>query len=269
MTDFLSIETYDADAGDPGAMDRLRGGETGAIVLRGVYPQAALAALPPRLEANAPGFVKTTFPPAFHAYFYGINLNLAAADLDPYFAAEPAFRERLAALDLGGAPLEERVCGLLSQLDNGRPYAAAPGPQAGERHFFTTIRAHETGGYIPPHFDNEAALRPTYRHIARLCEPEIYSFVLCLDQAEAGGALEVYDLTSEQHRDLRNLDGSRKPDLSQVAKTSIRLAPGEMVVLHSSRYLHGVQRVEGARTRWTVCSFMARARDGDAVYAWG
>lgn len=268
------LKTLICDASDPAlspdAMARLRAGDLGAVIVRGVYPKDALAALPAQLAANTPDFIKTTFPPAFCAYFYGINLNLASRDLAPYFAAEPAFRARLAALDFGGAPLQSRICDLLSKLDQDRPYGAAPGP-AGTRHFFTTLRAHLTGGYIPAHFDNEAAVRPTYAHIAALCEPDIYSFVLCIDQAKAGGALDVYDVTADIGADaFQNRDRAiPKPDLNGVAKVSIRLEPGEMVILHSSRYLHGVSKVEGDRTRWTACSFMALAKDGSQVYCWG
>ncbi|MEO1639662.1 MAG: 2OG-Fe(II) oxygenase [Pseudomonadota bacterium] len=269
---FLKIITSAANdlAGRADAMSALRRGDLGAIIVKNVYPAEALAQLPERLATNAPGFVKTTFPPAFCAYFYGINLNLASRDLAPYFAAEPAFRDQLSALDFGGAPLEERVTAILSALDENRPYSAAPGPD-GARHFFTTLRAHETGGYIPPHFDNEAAIRPTYKHIAALCEPDIYSFVLCIDQAEAGGALDVYNVTAEtdaQHFVNRDT-GRPKRDLSRAEKVSIRLDPGEMIILHSSRYLHGVAKVEGARTRWSVCSFMALSKDGSEVFCWG
>ena len=269
------LKTLDIEADDPqapaDAMVRLRRGDLGAIVLRDVFPPAALAALPPKLASNDFDLIKTTFPPAFHAYFYGINLNLADPDMDAYFAAEPDFREKLAQIDFGGAPLQGRISSVLSRLDEGRPYGAAPGAAAGQQHFFTTIRAHLTGGYIPPHFDNEAAVRPTYRHISALCDHDIYSFVLCIDQAEAGGALDIYDLDAAKGADsFRNRDGGRgKPDLSQVEKTSIRLQPGEMVILHSSRYLHGVSKVEGDRTRWTVCSFMALAKDGRQVFCWG
>lgn len=270
---FLKIETYQADdltqAGT--AISRLRDNEIGAIILKDVYPKDSLAKLPALLAANTPDFITTTFPAAFCAYFYGINLNLADRNLAPYFAAEPAFREKLAALDFGGAPAQDRICSLLSQLDQDRPYGAAPGPNPGEHHFFTTLRAHLTGGYIPAHFDNEAALRPTYKHIAALCEPDIYSFVLCIDQAEAGGALDVYNLTSkEAAADFRNQDGvGKKRDLGDAEHVSIRLEPGEMVILHSSRYLHGVSKVQGDRTRWSMCSFMALARDGTQAYCWG
>jgi hypothetical protein len=273
QSSFLKIETYQADqlAQAAGALGRLRDNETGAIILREVYPKEALAKLPYVLGNNLPDFIKTTFPPAFCAYFYGINLNLAEPDLTPYFAAEPAFRSNLAALEFGGAPLQDRVCTLLSHLDEDRPYGAAPGPHPGEQHFFTTLRAHLTGGYIPAHFDNEAAVRPTYKHIAAMCQPDIYSFVLCIDQAEGGGALDVYNLTSQSAAaDFRNYDAQgHKKDLSTVEHTAIRLEPGEMVILHSSRYLHGVSKVQGDRTRWTACSFMALSRDGSQAFCWG
>jgi len=271
-SDFLTVATFDADdiPAATDAMARLRAHALDAVIVKGVYPADALAKLPPQLAENTPDFVKTTFPPAFCAYFYGINLNLAEPDLEPYFAAEPAFRAQLAEVDFGGAPLEQRVTQILSKLDEDRPYSAAPG-ETGGRHFFTTLRAHLTGGYIPAHFDNEAAIRPTYRHIAALCEPDIYSFVLCIDQAEAGGALEVYNLTADTDANaFRNHDTGRpKHDLAGVEKESIRLQPGEMIILHSSRYLHGVSKVEGGRTRWSVCSFMALAKDGSQVYCWG
>ena len=50
---------------------------------------------------------------------------------------------------------------------------------------------------------------------------------------------------------------------------NIRLAPGDLVLFNSGRYLHRVVPVGGARTRWTVCSFMAEARDGQSVHCWG
>ncbi len=80
-----------------------------------------LKRLPPILAKNALDFVKTSFPPAFRAFFYGINFNLADRGLVPYFAAQPDFRDKLAALDFGGAPLEARITDLLSLLDEGRP----------------------------------------------------------------------------------------------------------------------------------------------------
>jgi hypothetical protein len=270
---FLEIETYQADdlTLARSAIARLRDNDIGAIIIKDVYPKQSLAKLPDLLANNTPDFIKTTFPPAFCAYFYGINLNLADIDMVPYFAAEPAFRAKLAALDLGGLPVQDRICSLMSQMDDDKPYGAAPGPNAGEQHFFTTLRAHLTGGFIPPHFDNEAAIRPTYEHIADLCAPEIYSFVLCLDQAEAGGALDVYNLTSQTAAAaFRNRDTpDQKTDLSDVEHVAIRLEPGEMVILQSSRYLHGVSPVQGDRTRWTMCSFMALSKDGSRAYCWG
>jgi len=269
---FLKIERIDAAnaASVPDALPRLRSGALGALIVENVYPAAHLATLPPLLASNAPGFVVTEFPPAFHAFFYGMNLNLSDPDLVEYFAEEPGFRSRLHAFDLGGPALEPHLTSILSALDEGRPYGAVPGPEPRQRHFFTTLRAHLEGGYIPPHFDNESAMRPSYRYISALCRPEIYSFVLCLQDAEEGGALDVYDVRSaEEAAQFRNIDGGRRGDLSTRDKASIKLRPGEMVLMQSSRFLHGVSRVVGSRTRWTVCSFMALSKDGTRAYCWG
>ncbi|MBS0126813.1 2OG-Fe(II) oxygenase, partial [Thetidibacter halocola] len=156
-------------------------------------------------------------------------------------------------------------------LDDGPAYGAAPGPQPGSRYHFTTIRGHGTGGFIPPHFDNESALRPSYRHLATLIEQSIFSFVLAFSRAEAGGALEFFNLTAADHADrFRNVDGpTPPPSVDGVEKVSIRLAPGDLIAVNSGGYLHRVTPVEGPRTRWTACTFMARSRSGDHVHCWG
>ncbi len=271
MGSFFQLEKVDAD----GPLERrdllgpLRAGELHAVLVRHAYPRAIAEAVVPLLEKNAPGFIRSEFPAAFKASFYGLNLNLAAPDLGPYFAAEPEFREALATML--APPFEERVGAILSALDDGRPYGAAPGPELGQRHFFTTLRAHRTGGFIPEHFDNESAVRPSYRYVARQIEPNIFSFVLAFSRAEAGGALEFFNLRAEEHAaKFRNIDGPvPKPDTSDLERVSIRLAPGDMIVVNSGGFLHRVTPVEGPRTRWTACSFMAPARGGDAVLCWG
>ncbi|MCA8884370.1 MAG: 2OG-Fe(II) oxygenase [Rhodobacteraceae bacterium] len=271
MGNFFRIETVDAEGPLPGTapLAALRAGALHAVLLRHVYPAQAMAEAVQKLDANAPGFVRSDFPAAFKAFFYGLNLNLAAPDLAPYFAAEPAFRAALAGLLRPDA--ETRITGLLQALDDGRRYCAAPGPHPGARYFFTTLRGHGTGGFIPPHFDNESALRPSYRHLAGLIDPGIFSFVLAFSRADAGGALEFFNLRAEDHAArFRNVDGpSPPPSVEGVEKVAIRLAPGDMVVLNSGGYLHRVTPVEGPQTRWTACSFMAPSLSGDRVLCWG
>ena len=265
MADFFRYETVDADASDTGRpLAALRAGELHAVLVRGVYPAAQMPQAVERLEANTPGFVRSSFPDAFKAFFYGLNLNLAS-DLDTYFAAEPAFRASLT----GFLDIERRVTEVLSRLDT-CSYGAAPGP-GDQRYFFTTFRAHATGGFIPPHFDNESAVRPSYRHLRTLIKPSIFSFVLAFSRAEAGGALEFFNLTAEDHAEaFRNIDGpAPPPSVEDHEKVSIRLAPGDMILVNSGGYLHRVTPVEGPRTRWTACSFMAESETGGHVHCWG
>jgi len=224
------------------------------------------------LERNAPGFEQTEFPGPFRSFFYGRNLNLNAPDLDEYFDAAERFQNTLTrfggevGIDIAG-----RVAGLMSALDETRPFEAAPGPQ-GHRHFFTTFRGHMTGGYIPAHFDNEQSLRPSYRHVASAIQGDILSFVVTLAEADAGGMLEVFDLTATDAAGRHLNDDAHlatKPDLAKLRSQAIRVPAGSMIILQSGRRLHRVKPVEGARTRWTMCSFMALSRTGDRTYCWG
>ena len=270
---FLTVDEHAADGpADPAALERLRADEIDALVIHDVVAAGGLAPLAERLESNAPGFPRTEFPGPFRSFFYGMNLNLSEPDLADYFAAEPDFRAALAALTAEeGVDLADRVAATLARFDRGRAYVAAPGPAPGARHHFTTLRGHRPGGYIPVHFDNEQADRPTYRHIAPQIASDIFSFVLTLAEAEAGGQLELFDLRAEAHAGaFRNVDGGRAAvDLDAVQRVALPVPAGAMVLVNSGRLLHRVTPVEGARTRWTMCSFMALERGGDRVLCWG
>jgi hypothetical protein len=230
-----------------------------------------LAAVVERLERHDPPFLQTWFPSKFRSWFFGRNLNLADPGLDDYFDEASLFARQLEALFAPGMNLEARVGGILSALDGGRPFEAAPGALPGQRYMFTTLRAHMEEGYIPPHYDNEQTLRPSYAHLRSLVELHMTSFVLTLQGAEAGGALEVYDLRCEP-QDARPISDDRapvKPNVEGIASVALRIPAGSMIILDSGRYLHRVAPVEGTRKRWTACSFMALSRRHDATYCWG
>lgn len=269
------LRTLDLDAAQvdlhADAFDRLRGGDLQAIVVQGVYAPDVLHACVERLERHDPPFLKTWFPRAFHAWFFGRNVNLADPSLAGYFEEAYQFNTQLETLLPPGLLFTERVGAVLAALDHGRPFVAAPGPHDGEHYMFTTLRAHLEMGYIPAHFDNEMRLRPSYRHLASMVEPHILSFVLALSRSDSGGALEVFDLRCDpDDARLLNDDGaSVKPDISNLPSASFRLPPGSLIVLDSGRYLHRLTRVGGTCTRWTACSFMARSRSHDATYCWG
>jgi hypothetical protein len=269
------LDVLECDARDCGrhadAFARMREGRLQAVVVHGVYDAGTCAEVARRLERGEPAFLKTWFPEKFRAWFLGRNLNLSHPDLAGYFEEAQAFHRQLDELLPPPLGLPARVGALLAALDGGRPFVAAPGPQAGQRYMFTTLRAHPEGGYIPPHFDNEQTLRPTYRHLQTLVEPHMTSFVLAFAQGEGGGALEVFDLCV-QPRDARILSDDHvaaKPDVSTLDAVAFRLPAGSMIVLDSGRYLHRVTPVRGPRTRWSACSFMALSRRHEATYCWG
>ena len=249
---------------------RLRREEFECIIVRNVYRAEECALLRRRLEDADHALPRTSFPPPFRSHFLGMNLNLASADLTGYFKMEPVFRQRLKDLFSGMTHLETRITGILSLLDGCRRYRAVPGPQPGQHHMFTTLRQHLPGGFIPQHFDNEQEFRASYREITPQVVSDIFSFVLAFSQAEAGGALEVFNVRHGGRR-FRMVDGEEdasRLNIEGLESVSFRLAPGEMILFNSGRYLHRLTPVIGATTRWTACSFMADGREGD-VLCWG
>jgi hypothetical protein len=272
MSFFRTVTIAAADAGQsPQILARMRAREIDGIIIKQVYDRATCDAVRVELEAGRHGLIRTDFPAKFAAFFYGINLNLTHPDLREYFAEAPRFRDGISRLLRGQLDLESRITRLLAALDQGCDYAAAPGPARGPDYMFTTIRAHLPGGYIPPHFDDEQAARPSYRHLMSLIQAKLFSFVLAFSQGEDGGALEIFNLQPEQDGQ-RIAVGDRsaaKPDLDALEKVSFRLDPGDMIVFNSGHYLHRVTPVVGASVRWTACSFMAESRIPGHVYCWG
>ena len=272
MSFFRTVTVAAAEAGrSPHILTQMREGAIDGIIVTQVYDPATCEAVRAELEAGQHSLIRTDFPAQFAAFFHGINLNLTHPDLKEYFAEAPRFRDGLSRLLAGRLALELRVTQLLAALDQGCNYAAAPGPAGGPDYMFTTIRAHLPGGYIPAHFDDEQAARPSYRHLMSVIRTRLFSFVLAFSQGEQGGALEIFNLRPEREGQ-RIAVGDRtaaKPDLDAVEKVSFRLDPGDMIVFNSGHYLHRLTPVVGAKTRWTACSFMAESRTPGQVYCWG
>lgn len=265
----IEIEAADAHR-HAHAFDRIRGGDLQAVIVHGVYSPEMLEPVVAQLESNAPGFMQTWFPEKFRSWFYGRNLNLAEPSLAGYFDEAAQFTRQLEALFPAGEGIAARVAGVLASLDHGSPFVAAPGPLPGQHYMFATLRAHQESGYIPAHFDNEQALRPSYAHLRSAVELHMVSFVLTLQMAESGGALQVYDCRCEPVDAVPiSRDGVPKPRVEGLASASFRVPPGAMIILDSGRYLHRVSPVEGARKRWTACGFMALSRRHEAMYCWG
>lgn len=269
------LRTLELDAADAarhaGAFAELRAAALQAIIVHRVYAPAVLQAVVARLERGEPQFLQTWFPEKFRSWFYGRNLNLADPRLAGYFDEAARFHAQLDVLFPAGHGLAGHVGDLLARLDGGQPFVAAPGPAPGTQYMFTTLRAHSENGYLPAHFDNEQRLRASYRHLSTLVELNMMSFVLVLAEPQGGGALEVFDLCvdPEDARLLNDDSASQRPDVGLLESVSFRLPAGTLIVLDSGRYLHRLTPVQGARKRWTACSFMARARSRAATYCWG
>ena len=270
MSSFFPIFSVPAGeaAAHPGVMHRMHQGEVAGILVRDVYTPQQCAELVGRLERGEHKVMRSSFPPPFKSHFLGANLNLLPPDMRPYFAAVPDFHRALSDLFAGLPDLRQHLASLFSALDGGRAYRAAPGPDG--EHMFTTLRANLPGGFLPPHFDDEAAERPGYRYVKPQITGDLYSFVLAFSSAEEGGALEVFDY-DRGSTSYRMVDGpGSAAELVAQARDSlqIRLQPGEMILFRSGRVLHRLTPVGGQRTRWTACSFMAQARDGSFL-CWG
>ncbi len=265
---FLKIGTQDANAPQSdGMMAALRDGRLDVIRVDNVLSPQDCARIVAALESNAPEFETAEFPGPFRSFFYGRNLNLNEPELKDYFDAAYRFDTAVARLaGIVGVDAVGRVAACLAAMDGGRPYLPVPGPE-GRSHFFTTFRGHHPGGYIPAHFDNEQNLRPSYRHVAQATDGDVFSFVVTLAEAEAGGMLEMFDLTASEG--VTNDDRSARPDLSTLRSTCFPVPAGSMLIVRSGARLHRVTPVEGARMRWTMCSFMAVSRDGAATFCWG
>jgi len=266
---YLEIDARDA-AAHPEAFAQIRAGRLHAVVVHNVYDAATMAAVVDRLERHDPPLLRTSFPEKFHAWFYGQNLNMAHPALTGYFEQAAQFNAQINELFPAGQGLAARVGGILADLDDGRPFIAAPGPRPDQQYMFTTIRAHLDEGFLPPHFDNEQALRPTYQHLHSIAELHMTSYVLTFSAAEIGGTLDVYNIQCdpESARPISH-DATAPPDISKMEPASFAIPAGSMIVLDSGRYLHSVSPVGGTRKRWTACSFMSLSRGREATYCWG
>lgn len=273
MGDFFRIVRFAAKdaAENAGIAPRIRRGEIDAALIRDMYSPHDCTRIAERLLAGAPRMPRSEFPAPFRSWFHGVNLNLADPDLESYFAATPLFERGLAELFEGMAPLDDRVLSLLARIDCNRPHKAPPGPVAGQRFMFTTLRHHAPGGFIPPHFDNEQAERPSFASLLPLIRPDLLSFVLAFTVADAGGELEIFDLRPgyADTRVVETSDRDAEPDLSSLPSVKLRLQPGEMILFSSGRRLHRLTPVEGRTPRLTACSFLAESIAGDSVYCWG
>ncbi len=249
-------------------LSQLWSGELQGVMVHGVYRSQELAPLVQALENHQPDFLQTWFPDVFRSWFYGRNLNLTGPDLAPYFEEAEQFQRHL---QQWSPDFVDRIERCLSALSGGLSVSAPPGPSTSQNYMFTTLRGHDPEGYIPAHCDNEFFLRPSYDHLAQLCEPHILSYVLSFAAGDAGGATEIFDFR-QSLQNARLISDDRygeKPDIAQLESIKIRIPAGSMLIFDSGQYLHRLAPLKGQNRRWTACSFMAKAKQSNDLFCWG
>ncbi len=269
---FCRIEEYNyadiAEAGD--SLNKLRQQQVQGVLIHQIFNESELATIVDDLSKHKTPFVESHFPDAFKSHFYGHNVNLCPPDLTSYFDDAITFQDQLSAYPNEEIDVASRIQQVLSTLDNGRPVTAAHSNLNDQDYMFMTFRHHEPGGYIPAHCDNEFFVRPSYEELCELCQPDIYSYVLCLAEPESGGRTLVYDYTLPNvTHTLMSRDHREKPDTSVMDYEAVSIPAGSMFVFDSGRHLHALEKISGNRSRWTACSFMALTNDESELYCWG
>jgi hypothetical protein len=256
-----------AGASDRGLLDRIFDGEVLGAIVRGVLTQAEAASLRAALDGGELGVERSPMK-AFAGAELGRNL-VVAEDLDAYFAEGARLR---AALARHPTRWEERAIDVLTRL-SALP-VEPPRDAAGRLHAGCTVRVLEPGGTIAMHCELETRRFPTMRALdASLDLSSQLSFYVPLALPEAGGELHVYDL---RHDEGPGAELGRRP---RDAQTTIawaeghrfvvpRAGVGDLLVFDAGRHFHRVTPVEGARARWTIGGFLARARDRSRVHYW-
>lgn len=269
---FCHIEEYDyrdlTEASD--GLNQLRQQKTQAILIHNVLSDSELESIMSDLSSHTTPFVTSHFPEPFKSHFYGVNVNLCPPDLTEYFHEAETFQQQLSTYPDNHFNLQQRIQNVLSSIDNGRQVSAAHSEEYHQDYMFMTFRHHEPQGYIPAHCDNEFFVRPSYEELCELCQPDIYSYVLCLAEPESGGRTLIYDYTQPNvSHTLMSSDRRQKPDTSVLEHEAIATPAGSMLVFDSGRYLHSLEHIGGNQSRWTTCSFMALTKDESTLYCWG
>lgn len=144
---FRYLEMHGTEIGSfPGVFDQMRRGTLQGALVHEVFTPEECGEVIERIQTHTPPLLQTWFPEVFHSCFYGRNLNLSPPDLRPYFGEAEVFNRQLEAVFPAGRGFACQVARILSSLDGGRHFHAAPGPKAGQNYMGATIRCHDLGG---------------------------------------------------------------------------------------------------------------------------
>lgn len=191
------------------------------------------------------------------------------AALEAYL--ESASRHAGSARAAVGSDLDvEREVALLLQQLSGRRNIEVAATADGRRYVPYTVRLLKEGKQISVHHDYHYPLA-LYRDLAQQVDTTtLISFFLTLQRPDAGGALIVYGLNSDDPNQPQLPNGWW--DLPAIEKTYERmrfeLFPGDFVLLASGRRFHRVEPVSGDRSRITLGGFLAFDKKRERILFW-
>ncbi|MBK7859918.1 MAG: hypothetical protein IPJ65_15095 [Archangiaceae bacterium] len=261
--------SFDARAPGPlaSALTDLIDGKRLGVVVRQVLDPSLLAAALARLTSGQTDF---TIRPS--GYFEGrVFGRLLTEEPDPelYFSDAARFDERSAAVL--GPDFQRELDAAFATVAAGARVAPARDAR-GRSYLPLSIREMVPGGFIVPHYENEALDCPQMAELrARLTPRAQVSLYAPLQLPERGGALRLHDIGEADPRAKQYAGDDRASDeaMRQLDASArwldVRVGVGDLLLFDASRYVHRVTRVEGARSRWTMGCFVGRDRDGALV----
>jgi len=252
----------------PGLLDAIFDDRRLGAVVRGVFPREAMEALVDPIAAGTTDLPRLTSE-HYGGASYGQMRIVSPADLSSYFA----HAARMRGLTAGGVGVEERFVEVFRALADGRAVELATGKDDAT-YAPLTIRVVERGGSIAVHCENETVRFPAMAHLAtRIDARDQISFYTPLRLPEIGGELCVYPLrhgepSGEPFRHMPRSFAQIGDTLAQLSPIIPKVGVGDLLLFDAGRYYHGVTPVEGARARWTMGGFLARAQDKERVLFW-
>jgi hypothetical protein len=274
--DWFNLRTVDFDRLDEleNCLDAFARRELDGLIIRQVYPAAAMREVGARVSRHEPPFY--IFPPLASAeearkyrHLYGITL-VAARSLTEYFRVAKSFRLDCRELFRDHADYEARVSHIFSVLSGGRA-VTTPLNADGEIYMPATIRVLPPGAGIELHCDNNLSHHPTYAHLKTVCDvANQLAYFLTIDAPDEGGELVVYRRRWEAEDDAPSEYVMSKSELMVEDRESraLKPRPGDMILFAGGRIYHRVTDSGGARARQTIGGFVAHALDGGALHYW-
>lgn len=271
------LKVLDLDVGElrryPDALSVLCAGDDyAALVVRGVYSASVVEAVVDRLDRNAVALPSIS-PPYYRGRQYG-RIITCERELTTYFEEAALFPRACEELFAGlGAPdYLARLHELLQTVAGSRAVEVARN-ERGQSYQPYSIREMLPGGSIELHYENEGLEAPSLKPLADRMKPaHLLSAYLALRVPEEGGELCLYALGQgdPEMADFKFRDRKTDEVYAQLEALTPRVpllaGPGDMLLFDAGRYFHRVTQVRGARSRWTMGSFLGPAGDANAWY---